>query len=75
MYDLLADNQSGFKTGHSTQTALLEATNEWYQKHGQWPDKWCTFARPQKSFRHCSSPDPTTETSTLWNGYPCVEVV
>lgn len=28
MYDLLADAQSGFRSGHSTQTALLEATNE-----------------------------------------------
>ena len=28
MHDLLADTQSGFTPGHSTQTALLEATND-----------------------------------------------
>lgn len=28
MYDLLADTQSGFRSRHSTQTALLEATKE-----------------------------------------------
>ena len=31
MYDLLADTQSGFRPENSAQTALLEATNEWYQ--------------------------------------------
>ena len=31
MHDLLADTQSGFRPGQSPQTALLEATNEWYQ--------------------------------------------
>ena len=31
MHDLLPDTQSGFRPGQSTQTALLEATNEWIQ--------------------------------------------
>ena len=28
--ELLSENQFGFRKGHSTSTALLDCTNEWY---------------------------------------------
>ena len=76
VHDLLADTQSGFRPRHSTQTALLEATNEWYLNIDNGLINGVLFLDLKKAFdTACRSPDLTTETSTLWGGFPHFNVV
>ena len=75
VHDLLADSHSGFRPRHSTQTALLEATNEWYLNIDNGLINGGLFLDLKKAFDTVDHRDLTTETSTLWGGFPHFNVV
>ena len=66
VHDLLANTQSGFRPRHSTQTALLEATNEWYLNVDNGLLNGVLFLDLKKAFDTVDHWILKTETSTLW---------
>lgn len=48
--NLSTESQSGFRPMFSTETALLEATNEWLWNIQQQSLKWCDIPGLEKSF-------------------------
>ena len=52
-HDLLADAQSGFRPCHSTLTALLDITNDWFSNMDNGLLNGVLFLDLKKAFRYC----------------------
>ena len=55
-FKLLHKAQSGFRAGHSCETALLHMIDPWLnaiEGYRQWPNDWCCISGLQESFLSC----------------------
>jgi hypothetical protein len=67
-YNLLLNSQHGFRPLHSTVTALLDITNEWYTNIDiYWETKWDCVSGSEKSIRYCRPQYTLRQNSSLWN--------